>query len=141
MHVRLARNPEEIQAALRLRERVFSGEQGVRQEADRDGRDPEATHVVAVENGRVLGTCRLVFQGDVARLGRMAVERELRGHGVGAAILHEAERAAIAAGASRISLHAQLPARSLYERDGYLQHGGEFVEEGIAHVAMEKRIA
>jgi predicted GNAT family N-acyltransferase len=123
-----------------LRERVFAGEQGVRPEADRDGRDGEATHVVAVDAGRVVGTCRLVFQGDVARLGRMAVEPDLRGRGLGAAILREAEREAVAAGAGRISLHAQLPARSLYERDGYVQRGPEFVEEGIDHVAMEKRI-
>jgi predicted GNAT family N-acyltransferase len=120
---------------------VFCGEQGVRPEADRDGRDGEATHVVAVENGRLLGTCRLVFRGDVARLGRMAVERELRGRGLGAAILREAERAAREAGAERISLHAQLSARSLYARDGYEQRGEEFVEEGIEHVAMEKRLA
>jgi len=141
LEIRLARKPEEVDAALRLRERVFSLEQGVRPEADRDGRDPEATHLVAVEGARVVGTCRLVFQGALARLGRMAVERELRGAGVGAALLREAEREALAAGATSISLHAQLPARSLYERDGYRQRGGRFVEEGIDHVAMEKRIA
>ena len=139
--MRAAQTPGEIEAALRLRERVFAGEQGVRPEADRDGRDHEATHVVAILDGRVVATCRLVFQGDVARLGRMAVERELRRRGLGAAVLREAEREALAAGARVISLHAQLPARSLYERDGYVQHGGQFVEEGIEHVTMEKRIA
>jgi predicted GNAT family N-acyltransferase len=126
---------------MRLRERIFAVEQGVRPEADRDGRDPEATHVVAIEDRRVVGTCRLVFQRDLARLGRMAVQRELRGRGVGTALLREAERVALDAGARRISLHAQLPARSLYERDGYEQHGPEFVEEGIEHVTMEKAIA
>jgi predicted GNAT family N-acyltransferase len=141
LEVRLARNPSEVDAALRLRERVFAIEQGVRPEADRDGRDPEATHLVAVEDGQVVGTCRLVFQGDVARLGRMAVEQELRGRGLGAELLREAELEALAAGARRISLHAQLRARSLYERDGYNQLGEEFVEEGIDHVTMEKRIA
>ena len=130
-----------MDAALRLRERVFAGEQGVRPEADRDGHDLEATHVVAVEGSKVIGTCRLVFRGEVARLGRMVVESDLRGRGVGAAILREAERAALAAGSHRIALHAQLPARSLYERDGYRQSGKPFVEEGIDHVAMEKRIA
>jgi predicted GNAT family N-acyltransferase len=141
LEVRLARNPHEVDAALRLRERVFAVEQGVRPEADRDGRDHEATHLVAVEDGQVVGTCRLVFQGEVARLGRMAVERDLRGRGLGAALLREAEGEALATGARRISLHAQLPARSLYERGGYVQQGPEFVEEGIDHVTMEKRIA
>jgi predicted GNAT family N-acyltransferase len=140
LDVRLAQSSEEIDAALRLRERVFAGEQGVRPEADRDGRDNEATHLVAVENGRVVGTCRLVFRGDVARLGRMAVERELRGRGIGGAILREAERAALDGGAQRISLHAQLSARSLYDRDGYVERGPVFEEEGIDHVTMEKRL-
>lgn len=139
--MRLAQTSEEIDAALRLRERVFAAEQGVRPEADRDGRDREATHVVAIEDGRVVGTCRLVFRGDVARLGRMAVERDLRGRGLGTAILREAERAALDAGARRISLHAQLSARSLYDRDGYIERGPVFEEEGIDHVSMEKRIA
>jgi predicted GNAT family N-acyltransferase len=50
-------------------------------------------------------------------------------------------REALAAGATRISLHAQLRARPLYRRNGYGETGPEFVEEGIAHVTMEKVIA
>jgi predicted GNAT family N-acyltransferase len=121
-----------------VRERVFSGEQGVSVDADRDGRDGEATHVVALEGDRVVGTCRLVFQGGLARLGRMAVEPDLRGRGIGARILGEAERAARSAGAERIALHAQLRAAALYERSGYQPRGRQFVEQGIEHVAMEK---
>ena len=128
-------------AALELRARVFCGEQGVAPEADRDGRDGEALHVVAVEDDRVVGTCRLVFDDRVAMLGRMVVDRELRGRGVGAAVLREAERHARAAGARRIALHAQLPARPLYAREGYVDRGSRFMEEGIPHVAMEKALA
>ena len=49
------RADEELSAALELRERVFCGEQGVSIAADRDGRDHEATHIVAVDGGRVVG--------------------------------------------------------------------------------------
>jgi predicted GNAT family N-acyltransferase len=120
---------------------VFAGEQGVPVEADRDGHDDEAVHLVALEDGNVIGTCRLVFRGPLARLGRMAVESDRRGRGVGKALLEEADRCARAAGASRISLHAQTHAESLYSRDGYEQRGDVFIEEGIPHVAMEKRLA
>ena len=140
MEVRLARSPDDVEQALRLREGVFFHEQGVPVAADRDGRDGEAVHVVAVERGRVVGTCRLVLRGAVARLGRMAVERERRGQGIGAAVLREAERAAQAAGAGRVDLHAQLRARALYERAGYSERGRPFVEEGIEHVRMEKSL-
>ena len=108
--------------------------------ADQDGRDPEALHVVAVDDGLVLGTCRLVFDGTTAKLGRMVVEREQRGRGIGAAILREAEVQSYAAGAARIALHAQMPAHELYVRAGYVDRGSLFYEEGIPHVAMDKRL-
>ncbi len=101
LEVRTARTDAELAAALDLRERVFCGEQGVSREADRDGRDGEALHLVAVEEDRVLGTCRLLFRGRIARLGRLAVEPEARGRGIAAAILVEADRRALAAGADR----------------------------------------
>jgi predicted GNAT family N-acyltransferase len=127
--------------ALDLRARVFCGEQGVSPEADRDGRDGEATHLVAVEGGLLLGTCRLLFRGRTARVGRLAVEPAERGRGVGEAILAAAARIARENGADRISLHAQTYARSLYLRDGYAEQGEPFEEEGIEHVAMEKQLA
>jgi predicted GNAT family N-acyltransferase len=141
VEVRESRTESELAAALALRERIFCGEQGVSFEADQDGRDPEATHVVALDEGVVIGTCRLLFRGQVARLGRLAVERGRRGDGVGAEILREADRIAAEAGAESIALHAQTYAQELYERAGYEPYGPTFVEEGIEHVAMEKRLA
>jgi predicted GNAT family N-acyltransferase len=141
VEVREARTEDEVAAALALRSRVFCDEQGVSFEADQDGRDPEATHIVAVDGGTVIGTCRLLFRGPVARLGRLAVEVERRGDGIAAAILREADRVATDAGAETIALHAQTYAQSLYEHAGYRQYGPTFVEEGIEHVAMEKRLA
>jgi predicted GNAT family N-acyltransferase len=139
--VRQARSEDEVEAALALRSRVFCDEQGVSFEADQDGRDPEATHIVAVDDGAVIGTCRLLFRGPVARLGRLAVQAERRGDGVAAAILREADRVAADAGAETIALHAQTYAQSLYESAGYEEYGPTFVEEGIEHVAMEKHLA
>jgi predicted GNAT family N-acyltransferase len=140
VEVREARTQSEVAAALELRERVFCEEQGVSFEADQDGRDPEATHIVAVDDGVVIGTCRLLFRGPVARLGRLAVQRERRGESVAEQILREADRIAAEAGSESIALHAQTYARALYERAGYREHGPTFVEEGIEHVAMEKRL-
>jgi predicted GNAT family N-acyltransferase len=141
VEVRTARTDDEVAAALALRSRVFCGEQGVSFEADQDGRDPEATHIVAVDDGAVVGTCRLLFRGQVARLGRLAVERDRRGDGIAAAILREADKVAEQAGAESIALHAQTYALALYENAGYREHGPTFTEEGIEHVAMEKRLA
>ncbi len=119
---------------------MFSGEQRVSIAADRDGRDDESTHLVAVDGDRVLGTCRLLFRGNVARLGRLAVDPDRRGEGIAAALLALADKVAFQQGADAISLHAQTYARRLYLDAGYEERGPEFVEEGIEHVSMGKRL-
>ena len=141
MVVRAAHDPGEVAVALELRERVFCGEQGVPLAAERDGRDDEALHVVAFGDGSLLGTCRVLVDGEVARLGRMAVAPEARGAGVGSAVLREAERLAARAGARRMTLHAQTAARAVYERAGYEPPGAEFGQGGIDHITMEKPLA
>jgi predicted GNAT family N-acyltransferase len=88
----------------------------------------------------VIGTCRLLFRGKVARLGRLAVDPGRRGEGIAAALLDLADRVAREQGANAISLHAQTYARRLYLDAGYEERGPEFVEEGIEHVAMGKRL-
>lgn len=120
---------------------MFCDEQGVTLAADRDGRDPEAIHLVVAAGDRLAGTCRLLIEHGVARLGRMAVDPALRGEGVGAELLREANRVAAAAGAPLIRLHAQTYARGVYDRAGYEVRGEPFLEAGIEHVAMEKRVA
>jgi predicted GNAT family N-acyltransferase len=120
---------------------VFCEEQGVSPAADRDGRDPEAIHIVAVDEGRVIGTCRLLMSGKLARLGRLAVEPAARRRGIGAAILDAAGGTARRAGATEIDLHAQTYALALYRNAGYVERGEVFIEEGIRHVAMRKPVA
>jgi predicted GNAT family N-acyltransferase len=136
--VRRARDVLERAAAIDVRRRVFCEEQGVPLTDELDGRDDEALHLVAVEGGRVIGTCRLVFRGRTCQLSRMAVEPDARGRGLGNALLQLADAEAVEAGSTRIALHAQIHAQSLYARHGYVPRGPHFHEAGIEHVAMEK---
>ena len=139
--MREARTRDEVEHALALRFRVFCDEQGVDRAAEQDGRDDEAIHLVAVRRGRLVGTCRLLVDGGTVRLGRNAVASSERGRGIGTALLRAADAVAAGTGADRIRLHAQLAATALYERSGYLAEGATFLEEGIEHVTMEKRLA
>lgn len=141
IEVRRVRDEAELAAALALREEVFVVEQGVTVAGDRDGRDHEALQLIALgEDGAVAGTCRLLIEDGHARFGRLAVRAAARGRGIGAALLAEAEREARAAGAHRMGLHAQTDALSLYERAGFEPYGERFMEEGIEHLGMEKRL-
>jgi predicted GNAT family N-acyltransferase len=141
LQTRLAASDEELGSALKLRERVFCEEQGVPRQHEIGTREEEATHLVAIQGEAVVGTCRLIFQAEEVRLGRLAVERQLRRRGIATRLLHEAEGQARAAGAKRIVLNAQTQARQLYLAAGYRECAGVFTEVGIEHVTMEKSLA
>jgi predicted GNAT family N-acyltransferase len=138
--VRPARDRSEVDAALALRYDVFCVEQGVSLEEERDGRDDEALHLVVLDDGEVVGTCRLLAEGSEVKLGRMAVASSHRGRRLAAALLVEADARARELGARRIVLAAQLSAQAVYERAGYAPYGDVFLDAGIEHVMMGKAL-
>jgi predicted GNAT family N-acyltransferase len=141
IEVRPTRDEAEVAAALALREEVFCGEQGVSLAEERDGRDEEALHLVVVDDGVVVGTCRLLVEGTTVKLGRMAVSRTRRGLGLARALITESEARARALGGERIVLAAQLSAQPLYDRAGYAAFGEVFLDAGIEHVMMAKALS
>lgn len=139
--IRRVRGERELDAALRLRHDVFCVEQGVPEREELDGRDHEGIHLVAVEAGEVVATCRLVMVGGTGQFSRLAVARSARRRGIATALLEAAAAETRTAGGRRMVLHAQTYARSLYEQAGYLARGRPFCEAGIEHIAMEKELS
>ncbi|MFC5214619.1 GNAT family N-acetyltransferase [Streptomyces coerulescens] len=149
--VRVADDPADREACFTVRKEVFVVEQGVPQEIEYDAHDTDAVHVLAVrEDGLPLGTGRLLYgeaaaaktDGDpsVGSLGRLAVTREARGLGVGAALVRAIEDAARARGLAAVDLHAQTHALGFYERLGYVPYGPEFPDAGMPHRAMRRAL-
>ena len=130
--------PEEMAQVMALRHAVFCDEQGVPPELEHDAEDATALHLVALDGDRVIGTCRVLGDGPCVRLGRMAVAREHRGRGLGAALLAAAHATAAERGAREVAIHAQTSASGFWERAGYVAEGPEFEEAGIPHVAMRR---
>jgi predicted GNAT family N-acyltransferase len=140
IEAREIRDATERDAALALRERVFVREQGVPLSEEIDGFDESATHLVVVVDDTVVGTCRLVLDGDTVRLSRMVVAADQRRRGIGAALLAESARLAHEWGARRIVLNAQVRAVGVYEAAGYSEYGEHFMDAGIEHVAMAREV-
>jgi predicted GNAT family N-acyltransferase len=128
--------------AIALREQVFCLEQGVPVAEELDGRDDEALHLVALdEDGqRVTGTLRLLFDGDVVKVGRVAVERPSRGLGIAARMLDIALQEARVRGARRAKLASQVEVVALYEGAGFQVESEVFEEAGIPHVWMGRQL-
>ena len=140
LRYQLVEGAEAITLTLPLRTKVFVEEQKVPPEMERDEHDERAVHALARAGGRVLATGRLFEDGGVGRIGRMAVDREFRGRGLGREILLLLLREARRRGFRAIRLHAQCHAREFYAREGFRDCSEAFVEAGIDHVEMEKRL-
>jgi predicted GNAT family N-acyltransferase len=140
--VRPARDAGEVRAALALRHEVFVVEQGVPIEEEVDEHDEsDALHLVAVsEDGQVVATARVVMEGETAKLGRVAVAAAARRRGIASRLLAQGEARARALGARRVALAAQTGALELYDRAGYTPYGERFMDAGIEHLMMEKRL-
>jgi len=124
--------------ACRIRFAVFVAEQQVPPEIELDEWDADSDHALATDEfGRTIATGRLLLDGHI---GRMAVLREWRGQGAGAAILMALLSRATERGMERVVLNAQTHACGFYARFGFTQFGDEFMEAGIPHVEMELHI-
>ncbi|HEL3195368.1 TPA: GNAT family N-acetyltransferase [Stenotrophomonas maltophilia] len=121
-----------------VRQRVFVQEQGIAAELERDALDPVSAHVLALDSdNQPVGTGRLAPDG---RIGRMAVLASHRSRGVGEALLEALVEAGRRLGLAELHLHAQLPARDFYARQGFLPEGEVFEEAGIGHQQMRRRL-
>lgn len=131
--------------AFEVRRAVFVEEQGVSEDLEWDEYEDEATHFVAYDEGRPVGAARFRaydLDGDrVCKVERVAVVEPARGEDWGRRVMETVEAEAEAAGFDRFFLHAQTSARAFYEKLGYEQVGGEFLEADIPHVEMAKSLS
>jgi len=121
-----------------LRTEVFVHEQKVPAELEWDHEDETALHAVVLNRmGLCLATGRLLQHAPgVARIGRMAVKKQMRGSDLGRRLLHALMNAAKDRGDTQVVLHAQCSAEGFYTRSGFVPQGAVFVEAGIAHIEM-----
>ncbi|WP_453934446.1 YbgC/FadM family acyl-CoA thioesterase [Acidovorax temperans] len=128
--------------AARLRTAVFVREQGIPADVEADALDASARHAVLYNRlGQLVATGRLLQQAPgVGRIGRMAVDRSVRGAQWGRVLLAALVEAARARGDTQVQLHAQCSAQGFYERAGFSVAGAPYEEAGLAHVLMTQAL-
>jgi YbgC/YbaW family acyl-CoA thioester hydrolase len=124
--------------ASRIRTEVFVDEQRVPLEMEWDEADETAIHAVVFNRiGQGVATGRLLpAHGGSAKIGRVAVNKVLRGSGVGRRVMQVLMDAAHARGDTEIVLNAQRTAEPFYRGLGFTARGEEFDEAGIPHIEM-----
>lgn len=132
----------ELYEILKTRAEIFVVEQNCVYQ-DLDDKDQDAIHVFCWnDEGRIAG-CLRVFMKDaengVAQIGRVVTLEH--GKGLGGQLLRKGvEVATESYKAKEIYLEAQVYAIGYYAKEGFEVVSDEFLEDGIPHVKMERRV-
>ncbi|MFW5963848.1 MAG: GNAT family N-acetyltransferase [Natronomonas sp.] len=141
MDVRRVETDSELDDALAVRREVFIDEQGVPEHRELDGKDGEAIHFLATDEGTAVGAARMrAYDEATAKAERVAVVESHRGTGLGRALMDALEAEAADRGYDEVVLHAQVPVVEFYERLDYEVTSEEFEDAGIPHREMRKRL-
>lgn len=141
LRIKVVETAEELRNAKWVRMDVFQQEQGISASTDLDGRDAEATHIVAYLNEMPIGTTRMRRLSDgSAKIERMAVLREFRQRGIGDQILKYAIDFLRDKHIKIARLSSQEQVKGFYQRLGFEESSDVFDEANIRHIMMEKRL-
>lgn len=128
---------DELYEIIQARISVFVIEQNCPYQ-DLDDKDKNAYHVILRDNNVIKGYLRVLDKGvtfEEESLGRVITTE--RGKGYSIIILKEGIKVAKEKyGAKKIRISAQLYAKGVYEKVGFKQVSGEYLEDGIPHIQM-----
>jgi len=124
---------------LDLRWRVLRRSLGHGREAVPFPFEAESLHLLALDEGRVVGCVLFHPEGPASgRLFQMAVEPERQGGGLGTRLVRALELEVARRGFQEVVLHARDTAVGFYARLGYVSFGAPYVEVGIPHQNMRR---
>jgi len=129
----------ELYSILRLRSEIFVVEQNCVYQ-DLDNKDLNAYHLMAVENGELIGYLRILNKGvsyKEASIGRVVVKKEYRRKKLGLEIINKGIDFIInTLQEKEVRISAQVYAKNLYEKAGFVEVSEEYLEDDIPHMEM-----
>ena len=144
--IKILKSKEELNLGFALRIEVFVKEQKVPMELEFDEKDnsENTVHVGFFDNKKLIGVARLIdLDKDVIHIGRVVIDKEYRGQGIGRELIIGCENIAqqILKRKIIIELSAQIQAENFYKSLGYNQVNDTiYLDAGIEHVDMRKEI-
>ena len=144
--IKILETKEELNLGFALSIKVFVEEQKVPIELELDEKDnsENTVHVGFFDNNKLIGVARLIdLDKDVIHIGRVVIDKEYRGQGIGRELIIGCENIAqqILKRKIIIELSAQIQAENFYKSLGYNRVNDIiYLDAGIEHVDMRKEI-
>ncbi|WHY93234.1 GNAT family N-acetyltransferase [Neobacillus cucumis] len=140
MTVKIVENEKELEDAFSVRRTVFIEEQNVPEEEEIDQHEKKATHFVLYNEGSPIGAGRFRLVDGFGKVERICILKQARGTGAGKAIMNGIEDFARKKGIQKLKLNSQTHAIPFYGGLGYEVVSEEFMDAGIPHKTMVKKI-
>ena len=144
--IKILKSKEELNLGFALRIEVFVKEQNVPIELELDDKDysDNTVHIGYFHDDNLIGVARLIdMDKDVIHIGRVVIDKEYRGQGIGRELIIGCENIAqqILKRKIIIELSAQIQAENFYKSLGYNRVNDKiYLDAGIEHVDMRKVI-
>ena len=144
--IKILKSEEELNLGFALRIEVFVKEQKVPIELELDDKDhsDNTVHIGYFHEDNLIGVARLIdMDKDVIHIGRVVIDKEYRGQGIGRELIIGCENIAqqILKRKIIIELSAQIQAENFYKSLGYNRVNDKiYLDAGIEHVDMRKVI-
>ena len=144
--IRILESKKDRLLGFKLRTEVFVNEQNVPIELELDEKDNSeyTIHVGYFKDDKLIGVARLIdMDKEVIHIGRVAIDKNHRGEGIGHKLILGCED--IAKNALNkdftIELSAQVYAENFYKKLGYSRvNDNIYIDAGIEHIDMKKTI-
>lgn len=129
------------QAAVALRDEILRKPLGMHFTPEQLAAEAEQWHLVVLRGQQTVGTLVMVPKPEGRIVMRqVAVTQGMQGSGIGRLMVLEAERRAKEEGFTWLTLHARDVALPFYYKLGYEDLGAPFIEIGIPHQEVQKRL-
>lgn len=144
--IKILKSKKELNLGFALRIEVFVKEQKVPMELELDEKDhsENTIHIGYFNDDKLIGVARLIdLDKDVIHIGRVVIDKEYRGQGIGRELIIGCENIAqqILKRKIIIELSAQIQAENFYKSLGYNRVNDIiYLDAGIEHVDMMKEI-
>ncbi len=134
---------EDLKKAFAIRKEVFVEEQEIPLEDEFDEFDTLdglSEHILVYYNNQPAGTGRVRWVDNFGKLERICVLKPFRSFGLGKVIINTLEETTIEKEFTYVKLHGQTQAEGFYTKLGYTTSSPVFMEDGIPHVLMTKKL-
>ena len=131
---------QQVYNILKLRSEVFVVEQNCIYQ-DLDDKDLKAVHVLVKEKEKLIGYSRILQKGlsyqKYSSIGRVVVSKEKRKKSIGIKLMEFSIKTCKGLHPNEgIKISAQTYLKKFYNKQGFIQKGENYMEDGIPHCAM-----